>query len=236
MIRQDCSSTISLAACLLVALRPRVARCERGRRRAWYRAGGAPGTGGATGSGGGGAAGVDAKNPTLLCPPDSSTCTQAEWGAYSTCVANACDSQYRVCLGASYRSGVFAGACQPWAQCLAACGCGNPGCRSTCPAQTAECATCYAGASGCLLTCTIPSCAFTAADAGTPGDARTPGDAAAADSGTGAGCAGLMSCCNSIADPGQRADCADSYDMIVSFGERACDQLHEEFRVIGYCS
>jgi hypothetical protein len=196
---------------------------------------GGSGLGGASGSPGGGAGGALANpNPTGLCPADTATCTQVEWNAYTTCIANACDSQYQVCLGAGYRSGTFTGPCGPWAQCLSGCGCGNAGCRAACPDQTADCASCYASVSTCLLSCNIPACAVTAGapDAGAGGgtDAASGGDAAA-----GANCAALLACCNAISDPTQKSDCTDSYSMIVSYGDRACGQILDEFMMIGYC-
>jgi len=192
---------------------------------------GGVGAGGAAGAGGrGGAAGGGVQNPTGLCPADTATCTTAEWNAYTSCVADACDSQYQVCLGASYRAGTFAGPCGPWAQCLSACGCGNAGCRAGCPAQTAACATCYANVSSCLVSCTIPPCALATADAGAARDAATTGDAAA-----GAGCAALMACCNAIADATNKDDCLSTYATIATYGDRACGQVLDEYHAIGYC-
>jgi hypothetical protein len=197
-------------------------------------AGGAGGiaVGGAAGGAGGGSGGALANpNPTGLCPGGTATCTDAEWNTYTTCVANACDAQYRLCLGVSYRTGVYAGPCGPWAHCLSACGCGNAGCRAACPAQTAECASCFSSASSCLVDCNIPMCAVaTAPDAGTHPDA-----AGARDAATGANCAGLAACCNAIADPTQQSDCQDTYDAVAASGDRACGQILDEFEAIGYC-
>jgi hypothetical protein len=194
--------------------------------------GGGGAGGGGSGGGGSGAGGAQNPNPTGLCPSDGATCTQAEWNAYTACVADACDSQYRTCLGADYRSGTYAGPCGPWAQCLSACGCGNAGCRAGCPAQTAVCATCYANVSSCLVSCTIPACAFAARDAGATPDAGSGGGA---DAGNGGGCAELMACCNAMPDPSNKADCMDTYGMIVSLGERACGQVLDEYRMLGFC-
>src|SRR5262245_19955457 len=69
--------------------------------------GGQPGAGGQSGAfagaagaggGSGGAGGSGGQAPTgLLCPPAGATCTEAEWNAYTACVADACDGQYRQC-------------------------------------------------------------------------------------------------------------------------------------------
>jgi hypothetical protein len=190
-------------------------------------AGDGTGAGGAGGAGGGGLA-----NPIGLCPPDTATCTQTEWNAYTSCVADACNNQYQVCFGAGYRSGTYGGSCGPWAQCLVACGCGNPGCRASCPPQTADCASCYANASACLVSCTIPACAVTSADAGAPGDAGT---GMAADGSTGVACAGLMACCQAMGDPGSVSDCLDTTATIAGIGENACQQVLDEYRSLGFC-
>jgi hypothetical protein len=201
-------------------------------------AGGGNGEGGAGGgsvgggAAGGGGAGGGLTNPTTLCPSDTATCTQSEWNAYTSCLAVACDSQYQICLGASYRSGSYGGPCGPWAQCLTACGCGNPGCRANCPAQTAACASCYANISSCLVTCTIPACAITPADAGAPMDAGSSG---AVDGSAGAACAGLMACCQAMGDAASVADCLDTYATIAGIGDNACQQVHDEYRSLGFC-
>lgn len=201
-------------------------------------AGGSPTAGGAGGNAVGGARGGSGSggalanpNPTGLCPAATASCSQAEWNTYTTCVANACDTQYQLCLGASYRAGTYNGPCGPWARCLSACGCGNAGCRAACPAQTADCASCFSSTSSCLLSCNIPACAVTTApDAGTHPDAAGSVDAA-----TGANCAALAACCNAIADSAQRSDCQDTYGAIAASGDRACGQVLDEFKAIGYC-
>jgi hypothetical protein len=193
--------------------------------------GGRGGAAGGDGQGGGAGGSLQNPNPTGLCPPDSATCTEAQWNAYTACIADACDSQYQVCLGPSYRAGTYGGPCGPWAQCLAGCGCGNAGCRANCPVQTAACATCYANVSSCLVTCSIPTCALTPpADAGAPRDAAPAGDA-----GAGAGCAALLACCNGMSDPSSRDDCLNVYGTISAMGDRQCMMIHDEYQSLGFC-
>ena len=113
----------------------------------------------------------------------SSKCTEAEFKPYTDCYSNNCDTKYKECFGADYKSGTFSGACGTWVTCTQKCDCSASNyasCITACT-QDSACTECSKGFLACGNGCTLPACAT----GGTPDGGG----------GGGATCADLTACC-----------------------------------------
>lgn len=65
--------------------------------------------------------------------------------AYETCLQDACDAEYRACLGDGYRTGVMTGPCARAVRCAQACAC-EDACLAACAdQQDGSCGECIRG-------------------------------------------------------------------------------------------
>ncbi len=65
--------------------------------------------------------------------------------AYEACLQDACDAEYRACLGEGYRSGAMTGPCAQSVRCAQACAC-DDACLAACAdQQDASCGECIRG-------------------------------------------------------------------------------------------
>lgn len=159
----------------------------------------------------------------LSCPQQGSTCSAAENDTYSSCIQNACDAQYKECLGPSYRSGSFSGVCADYLNCTSKCNC-DAACRQKCTIS-AECTSCFLKTQTCSGTCKAPACASGGGGTGT-GDGGGGG-------GGGADCAGLEACCNTMSGA-EKDQCTSMYNAVKS-SAAACDAAVKSYQNSGKC-
>jgi hypothetical protein len=75
--------------------------------------------------------------------------------ATTRCIAEKCPDKAEKCAGPDYASGVFAGLCGPYFDCVKVCEC-NKTCVDACDPGTTDCAAClYDLGIGCTLTCAM---------------------------------------------------------------------------------
>jgi hypothetical protein len=197
-------------------------------------------------------------NP-LACPANggSSTCTSAEVQPYLDCVYGKCDTQYRDCLGANYKTGNFSGACASYYSCLAGCGCTDQACRTACATSglSGDCLACFTSKlSPCLITadgmCPRPACFNSGAGGAGGSGAGGSGAGGSGAGGTGAGgtgaggsagdagggtCADLMACCAAITNPTFKMACTTGYDAAKAQGDDACGAVYMGLKNASLC-
>lgn len=178
------------------------------------------GSGGSTGSSGG-STGSSGGSGFKSCPPASGTtgsCSAADFEPYQTCVTEKCDSVYKQCYGADYKSGKFSGACGTYIECVQKCDCNDTKCFSACKPDSA-CTECSKGFGTCSSGCTIPACATEGSSSG------------GTTSGT---CADLQACCDAIADADQKSGCQQAKDA-ANGNDSTCGQYYSGFKSAGLC-
>jgi hypothetical protein len=177
-----------------------------------------------------------------ICPNDTnSMCTQTEIDTYNNCLSTACDSTFKMCFG-DVKKGDYSGPCGPVVMCSNKCACNDTACRNACPQPNAACIACLIGPG---LTCqnnsgcTRPACYGPAPmlpDGGFPTlpDGGLP---PLPDGGLGGGCAELLTCCNAISDPMQKAQCVAAHGMLAAMagGDASCGVLLVAYRFAGVC-
>ncbi|HEY2901870.1 MAG TPA: hypothetical protein VGL59_14905, partial [Polyangia bacterium] len=92
--------------------------------------GGDSGQDAGSGSGGSGSGG-GASGLSQCVGSAFGNCSQADITTFTDCVATACDSEYKTCLGAGYKSGTYSGPCGDYTKCVSACKCDTT-CASQC--------------------------------------------------------------------------------------------------------
>jgi hypothetical protein len=123
------------------------------------------GSGGSGSGSGGSASGSGGASGLTQCAGSTfGSCTQAEIKTYSDCVTTACDSEYKTCLGAGYKSGTYSGPCGDHTKCVSACNCDST-CISQCT-QSSECTTCEQSYATCGASCSLPACVGLGVDGG----------------------------------------------------------------------
>ena len=175
------------------------------------------GTSGATsgGTSGGGVIG----NKCGTTGSSTSTCTQAETDSYNSCITTMCDAQYQMALGSGYKTGSYGGACGTYITCTQACACNDTACYGKCGQPDAACTTALTSASTCAMNkCPPPACLSAGKDAGSSG---TSG-------GTTHTCAELRACCDKIADPTEKMNCADTYKAVQT-SEPSCNAIYGQY-------
>ncbi|HEX3698066.1 MAG TPA: hypothetical protein VH374_22030 [Polyangia bacterium] len=243
-MRKASISGVLMIGCLVAA-----AGCGKSSSAAG--SGGSSGQDGGNGSGGSSSAG-GANGYSQCADSMLPNCTQAEISTLTDCVANACDSDHKTCLGPGYKSGTFSGPCAAHGQCTQDCKC-DMTCVAQCP-QSSECQTCEISYASCASSCSIPACAGLGGDGGIPGfdggdfdlngfdlggtDLNgLPGldggfDVPSLDlngldlglPGTDAGgtCADLLACCNAATNDGLKNACQTVYNSDKSQGDSSC--------------
>lgn len=203
--------------------------------------------GGSAKSTDGGTGGNTSTRTAGMCAPATSTCTQAETNAYSTCLSNACNSSFAACYGPNYKTGSYSGPCATYLTCVSKCACGDTACEVACT-MDATCQTCETGIFSCVLgaSCTPPACyAGTSGTGGTSGggsggtsggtggftgfDGSIPG----LDGGFSGTCANLLACCNATSAQLKPA-CMMAYASILSTGDTGCGIVFTEIKST-YC-
>jgi hypothetical protein len=168
----------------------------------------------------------------LACPSSSSSgCTAEQNKTYSDCVINACDAQYKSCLGNDYKSGTFGGPCASYFSCVTKCGCTDQACRTACMIP-AECQTCIVGQlAPCVVgaACTAPTCNGGSGGAGGAGGAGGGG-------GGGGTCADLAACCAAMTNAQIKMACMAQYNAVKGAGgDPACNSVVSAYRAAGQC-
>lgn len=158
-----------------------------------------------------------------------SKCSAAESEEYGKCVMSKCDTAYKKCLGDSYASGSFGGACGPHMACTNKCGCDDNACRMACGIPPMDCLNCLLGD---VNTCVMSSgCKLACATAGTP-DASAGGTTTGGT--TGNTCADLMKCCAQLT--GMAKDqCNMFYNSVKAGGDPACSVAIGTYKSSGQC-
>lgn len=180
-------------------------------------------------SGGGGSGGT-ANTPIVLppsngqsCQTGSSTCDdQAAIDAYSTCIVDTCDAEYKQCFGESYESGTFGGACKGLMECSRECESCDQACLQACSNQHFE------GACKECITGPIASCAVSAISSGT---CKLP---CVSTGGSGGACEELEACCNSF-DADEKMSCLTQYAQVKIGGDFGCSAALNTFKSGGLC-
>jgi hypothetical protein len=232
--------------------------------------GGAGGNAGAGGSGGRDGAAGDANRSdgassvgNAVCPVGGTMmCTQAEVDSYNTCLADKCDSAFKMCFG-DIRNGNYGGPCGPWVMCTSKCGCNDAACRNACPMPNMECILCLVGPG---LTCQntancprpacygpetkldggglppipdggfmLPDVNFNFPESGIP---IPDGGFSLPEAGFSGTCAQLLTCCNGIADGAQKTQCLTAYaafNMPGGGGDQGCAAVLTGLRAINAC-
>ena len=182
------------------------------------------GTQGAGASGNGGNAGNNgSRSPTGDCSSSSSgsggSCAGEQ--EYQDCMMNACDTQYKQCLGDNYQSGSFGGQCQSEITCLMGCSCGDSSCELNCyQSMSEDCKTCFEAADACVNQsgCQEPDCSSNGGSSGAGGSSGSSGNAGASGNGGASGSAGTAGGGGS-----STASCPYTADAVVC--ATACDNL-----------
>ncbi len=172
------------------------------------------GSGGSGGSGTGGSGGCDpAKQGGNDCP------------AYTNCAQSKCDAEYKDCLGASYKTGSFAGGkCETYMNCVVACNCDTT-CTQKCQ-MDATCQTC--------MTTTLSGCVTSQCSAELQQCAGTGGATGTGGASGGGTCADLAACCASLSG-NDKTNCETTYNQIRAGGDSVCNTLLQTYKSSGKC-
>lgn len=186
--------------------------------------------GGSGGEGGGG--GGASQDPPVVLPPTNGqscqgqsggTCSdQAAIDAYSSCVIETCDAQYKQCFGDGYASGSFGGACKDLMDCASKCMDCDQACIKACTDQdfVGACKDCVVGP--------IASCVV---DSITSGTCKLPCGPAATSGGA---CDDLEACCNSMSGADQTS-CLSTASQVKLGGDAACSAVLANYKNGGVC-
>ncbi|APR78363.1 Hypothetical protein A7982_03710 [Minicystis rosea] len=183
------------------------------------------------GSDGGGGSGGTANAPVVLPPSNGQSCQtgsgtcddQAAIDAYSTCIVDTCDAEYKQCFGENYASGTFGGACKELMDCSSKCESCDQTCLQACSNQhfTGACKECITGP--------IASCAVSAISSGT---CKLP--CVSVGGGSGGACDDLETCCNSL-DADDKTTCLSQYTQVKLGGDFACSAALGTYKSGGLC-
>lgn len=185
--------------------------------------GGGNGTGAGTGGGAGrgstssGSTADDIAMCMMMGTSGTSDCEGID--EYTACVQEACDAQYKTCLGQNYESGDFSGGmCESLADCTETAS--DP---CTCDAD-AECINCFIeNLVSCSMTCPLPDCT-----GGGGGGSAGAGGLPSSDK----TCDDLEACCNSL-DGATKDACLMNYNLIKGSGDLVCSAAYSVYAAAG---
>lgn len=182
---------------------------------------------GASNKGGGGSA-------STCDPANTSGGDTPECLAYSKCEQQACDAEYKQCLGPGYASGQFGGECSEYMSCVAQCNC-DKACTQQCfPKLAGACQTCFTGTLG---ACTQSNCqaeqkACSDSQKGAGGAGGTNGSGGAGGTSSGAGCAELSTCCPQLQNADQKSSCEQ---LVATKADAQCGAVLQGFKSGALC-
>ena len=117
--------------------------------------------GGSSGSNDGGSSSGATCDPVAFAMLNTAGSNAKVCAATTQCIASSCADAAKECAGPDYASGVYAGTCGSYFDCVKTCKC-QKACVDKCDPGTLDCASCLSVklALGCTLTCAsaIASC------------------------------------------------------------------------------